>query len=59
MNVTYQVLMVCASNVGLTVYVLRAKILIFEIAWIHHVPNALEMGSLPLAVLKYFAHHVC
>ena len=51
--------MVFVSNVGPTVYVLRAKITIFDIAWIHLVPNAPEMGSLLLALLKYYAHHVC
>ncbi len=51
--------MVFVSNVGPTVYVLHAKITIFEIAWIHHVPNAPETGSLLLALLKYYAHHVC
>jgi hypothetical protein len=47
------------SNVGLTASVLPVKIHFFEIAWIILVAYALEMVSLLLAPLKYFAPRVC
>lgn len=57
-QLAYPAMMHRVNNVELTASVLPAKIPIFEIAWIIPVAYAPEMGSLLLALLKYFAPRV-